>query len=89
MSTNTGRITQIIGPVVDVSFDSENAILPGILDALEVTKPNGEKVILETQTHVGESTVRTISMDSTEGLQRGAVVTASGSSYHDANWRRN
>ncbi len=79
MSTNTGRITQIIGPVVDVSFDSENAILPGILDALEVTKPNGEKVILETQTHVGESTVRTISMDSTEGLQRGAVVTASGS----------
>ena len=79
MSTNTGRITQIIGPVVDVSFDSENAILPGIFDALEVTKPNGEKVILETQTHVGESTVRTISMDSTEGLQRGAVVTASGS----------
>ena len=79
MSTNTGRITQIIGPVVDVSFDSENTTLPGILDALEVTKPNGEKVILETQTHVGESTVRTISMDSTEGLQRGAVVTASGS----------
>ena len=57
----------------------KTAILPGILDALEVTKPNGEKVILETQTHVGESTVRTISMDSTEGLQRGAVVTASGS----------
>ena len=78
MSTNTGRITQIIGPVVDVIFDSENAILPGILDALEVTKPNGEKVILETQSHVGESTVRTISMDSTEGLQRGAIVTASG-----------
>jgi len=79
MSTNTGRITQIIGPVVDVSFDGENAILPGILDALEVTKTNGEKVILETQTHVGEGTVRTISMDSTEGLQRGAIVTASGS----------
>ena len=79
MSTNIGRITQIIGPVVDVSFDGENAILPGILDALEVTKTNGEKVILETQTHVGEGTVRTISMDSTEGLQRGAIVTASGS----------
>ena len=79
MSTNTGRITQIIGPVVDVSFDGENAVLPGILDALEVTKTNGEKVILETQTHVGEGTVRTISMDSTEGLQRGAIVTASGS----------
>lgn len=79
MSTNTGKITQIIGPVVDVSFDGENAVLPEILDALEVTKPNGEKVILETQTHVGENTVRTISMDSTEGLMRGAAVTASGS----------
>ncbi|MBL1144775.1 MAG: F0F1 ATP synthase subunit beta [Bacteroidetes bacterium] len=78
MSTNSGKITQIIGPVVDVSFDAADAVLPNILDALEVTKPNGEKVILETQTHVGENTVRTISMDSTEGLQRGAVVTAMG-----------
>ena len=79
MSTSTGKITQIIGPVVDVSFENEAAALPGILDALEVTKPNGEKVILETQTHIGEDTVRTISMDSTEGLQRGADVTATGS----------
>ena len=78
MSTNSGKITQIIGPVVDVSFDTADAVLPNILDALEVTKPNGEKVILETQTHVGENTVRTISMDSTEGLQRGAVVSAMG-----------
>ena len=78
MSTNSGKITQIIGPVVDVSFDEDGASLPNILDALEVTKTNGEKVILETQTHVGENTVRTISMDSTEGLQRGAVVTAMG-----------
>lgn len=78
MSTSTGKITQIIGPVVDVSFEGENAQLPSILDALEVTKTNGEKVILETQTHIGEDRVRTISMDSTEGLQRGAVVTATG-----------
>jgi F-type H+-transporting ATPase subunit beta len=76
--SNKGKITQIIGPVVDVSFENEGAVLPGIMDALEVTKPNGEKVILETQTHIGENTVRTISMDSTEGMQRGAEVTATG-----------
>src|SRR5690554_455055 len=78
MSTNSGKVTQIIGPVVDVSFENENNELPAIMDALEVTKPNGEKVILEIQSHIGENTVRTISMDSTEGLQRGAIVTASG-----------
>ncbi len=79
MSVSTGKITQIIGPVVDVSFDGENAVLPAILDALQVTKSNGDKVILETQTHIGENTVRTISMDSTEGLSRGTVVTSTGS----------
>ena len=57
MSVSTGKITQIIGPVVDVSFDSENAVLPAILDAHEVTKSNGDKVILETQTHIGEDTL--------------------------------
>jgi len=79
MSANTGKVTQIIGPVVDVSFESEETQLPEILDALEVTKPSGEKVILETQSHIGEDTVRTISMDSTEGLQRGTEVRATGS----------
>tara|TARA_R110002050_G_scaffold187116_4_gene321541 strand:+ start:2039 stop:3556 length:1518 start_codon:yes stop_codon:yes gene_type:complete len=79
MSTNSGKITQIIGPVIDVSFEGKNAQLPAILDALEVTKSNGEKVILETQTHIGQDTVRTISMDSTEGLSRGAIVIATGS----------
>jgi len=78
MSANTGKITQIIGPVVDVSFESEETQMPEILDALEVTKPSGEKVILETQSHIGEDTVRTISMDSTEGLQRGTEVRATG-----------
>ena len=67
MSTNTGKITQIIGPVVDVSFEQDGTQLPDILDALEVTKANGERVVLETQTHIGEDTVRTITMDSTEG----------------------
>ncbi|WP_242927634.1 F0F1 ATP synthase subunit beta [Pontibacter vulgaris] len=71
---NIGRITQVIGPVVDVSFAGVNTKLPNILDALEVTKDNGQKIILECQQHLGEDRVRTIAMDSTEGLTRGAEV---------------
>ena len=76
---NIGKITQVIGPVVDVSFAGENAKLPNILDALEVTKENGQKVVLEVQQHLGEDRVRTIAMDSTEGLTRGADVIDMGS----------
>jgi F-type H+-transporting ATPase subunit beta len=75
---NTGKITQVIGPVVDVSFAGENAKLPNILDALEVTKDNGQVVVLECQQHLGEDRVRTIAMDSTEGLTRGAEVRSLG-----------
>jgi len=71
---NIGKITQVIGPVVDVSFDAEGAKLPNILDALEVTRPNGQKIVLETQQHLGEDRVRTIAMDSSEGLTRGMDV---------------
>ena len=73
--SNVGKIKQIIGPVVDVSFAGEGSILPQILNALEITKENGEKIILEVQQHLGEDSVRTISMDSTDGLQRGMNVT--------------
>ncbi|MCC3158876.1 F0F1 ATP synthase subunit beta [Hymenobacter sp. 15J16-1T3B] len=72
---NTGKITQVIGPVVDVSFAGEGTKLPNILDALEVVKDNGTRVVLECQQHLGEDRVRTIAMDSTDGLTRGAVVT--------------
>jgi F-type H+/Na+-transporting ATPase subunit beta len=71
---NIGRITQVIGPVVDVNFAGENAKLPNILDALEVIKENGQRIVLEVQQHLGEDRVRTIAMDSTEGLTRGAQV---------------
>ena len=71
---NTGKITQVIGPVVDVSFAGEGSKLPNIFDALEVTKDNGQVVVLECQQHLGEDRVRTIAMDSTEGLTRGAEV---------------
>lgn len=71
---NIGKVTQVIGPVVDVSFSGENAKLPNILDALEITRPNGQKLVLECQQHLGEDRVRTIAMDSTEGLSRGVEV---------------
>ncbi len=76
---NNGKVTQVIGPVVDVSFDTKDAKLPDILDALVVTKENGQKVVLECQQHLGEDRVRTISMDSTEGFVRGMEVVNTGS----------
>ena len=79
MSKNIGKIAQIIGPVVDVKFDSSNGSLPNIFDALEITRENGNKVILECQQHIGEDTVRAISMDSTDGLSRGNEVLSTGS----------
>jgi F-type H+-transporting ATPase subunit beta len=75
---NTGKITQVIGPVVDVSFDGEGSRLPNILDALEVTKADGQKIVLEVQQHLGEDRVRTIAMDGTEGLVRGMEVVDKG-----------
>ena len=76
---NVGKITQVIGPVVDVCFDAEDSKLPNILDALVVKKDNGVEVILETQQHLGEERIRAISMESTEGLRRGMEVSDLGS----------
>jgi F-type H+-transporting ATPase subunit beta len=76
---NIGKITQVIGPVVDVAFDSDGATLPNILDSLEVTKHDGTKVVLECQQHLGEDRVRTISMEGTDGLVRGMQVIDTGS----------
>jgi F-type H+-transporting ATPase subunit beta len=70
----TGKISQVIGAVVDVSFDGE---LPAILSALE-TDNNGNRLVLEVAQHLGENTVRTIAMDATDGLTRGQPVTATG-----------
>ena len=75
---NKGKVTQVIGPVVDVSF--EGVKLPNILDSLEVKKPNGQVVVLEVQQHLGEDRVRAIAMDGTEGLTRGDEVLDTGSS---------
>jgi len=72
---NVGRVSQVIGAVVDVSFDSD---LPEILSAL-TTDNNGNMLVLEVAQHLGERTVRTIAMDSTDGLTRGQAVTDTGS----------
>ena len=64
---NTGKITAVIGPVVDVSFEKNK--LPEILNALEIKKEDGQNLVLEVQQHLGEDRVRTISMSGTEGLK--------------------
>ncbi len=73
-ANQTGRITQVIGAVVDVQFEGH---LPAILNALE-TKNGGNRLVLEVAQHLGGSTVRTIAMDATEGLVRGQEVTDTG-----------
>ena len=78
MSRITGKVAQIIGPVVDVVFNDSNNELPKIYDSLEITKKDGTLLVLEVQSHIGENTVRTISMDSTDGLSRGYDVVATG-----------
>jgi F-type H+-transporting ATPase subunit beta len=77
MSSLKGKISQVIGPVVDVAFE-KGLELPNIYDALEVFKTDGTRVVLEVQAHVGENSVRTISMDSTDGFTRGMEATSTG-----------
>ena len=72
MSDNTGKIAQVIGPVVDVSFDSN--VLPPIYTALKIARPEGGETILEVEQHIGEDTVRCVAMESTDGLRRGMPV---------------
>src|SRR6056297_3939324 len=71
MANAKGKVTQVIGAVVDVQFDDH---LPEILNALE-TDNNGKRLVLEVAQHLGEGTVRCIAMDATEGLVRGQEVT--------------
>ncbi len=82
MSNSTGRISQIIGPVVDVWFDlsGEDVArdLPRIHDALLIKRKDGRELTVEVQQHIGEDTVRTVAMDSTDGLQRGMEVLNTG-----------
>ena len=80
MSQIIGHISQVIGPVVDVYFEGTDAelMLPSIHDVLEIKRSNGKTLIVEVQQHIGENTVRTVAMDSTDGLQRGMKVYPTG-----------
>ena len=78
MSQIIGRISQIIGPVIDVYFDTKGEdpekILPRIHDALRVKRPNTGDLVIEVQQHIGEDTVRCVAMDNTEGFHRSLVL---------------
>lgn len=74
MSANFGRVTQVIGPVIDVSFEGGKEVIPPIYNALKVVRDNGEELILEVEQHIGEDTVRCVAMESTDGLRRGVKV---------------
>ncbi|WP_022834487.1 F0F1 ATP synthase subunit beta [Salisaeta longa] len=71
-----GKIIEVVGPVVDAEFSSEH--IPDILDALRIPRESGDELILEVQQHLGERRVRAIAMDSTDGLQRGQAIIATG-----------
>ena len=74
MSELFGKITQVIGPVVDVAFEGEGNEVPAIYTALKVPKADGTELILEVEQHIGEDTVRAVAMESTDGLMRGMKV---------------
>ena len=82
MSKIVGHISQVIGPVVDVHFNLEGldaeVALPKIHDAMTVVRKDGRTLIIEVQQHIGEDTVRTVAMDSTDGLKRGMEVVPTG-----------
>ncbi len=74
MSANFGTVTQVIGPVIDVSFEGGKENIPPIYNALKVERDNGEELILEVEQHIGEDTVRCVAMESTDGVRRGVKV---------------
>ncbi|MDE6010269.1 MAG: F0F1 ATP synthase subunit beta [Muribaculaceae bacterium] len=73
MSANYGKVTQVIGPVIDVSFEGKENI-PPIYNALKVEREDGQELILEVEQHIGEDTVRCVAMESTDGVRRGVQV---------------
>lgn len=78
MSEIIGKISQVIGPVVDVTFDGEQNIIPPIYTALSIDREGENPLILEVEQHIGEDTVRCVAMESTDGLQRGMKVRSLG-----------
>jgi F-type H+-transporting ATPase subunit beta len=80
MAETFGEVTQVIGPVLDISFEKSGGEVPNIYDALEIERTDGSTLVAECQQHIGEHTVRAIALDSTDGLRRGMKVKATGAS---------
>ncbi len=78
MAENYGYVSQVIGPVIDVSFENTDELLPRIKEALKVFGDDGRTLVIEVQQHIGEHTVRTVAMDSTDGIRRGMKVESVG-----------
>ncbi len=78
MAENYGRIVQVIGPVIDVSFENSEQGMPDIYESLEVEREDGSILVAEAEQHIGEHTIRAIAMDTTDGLRRGMKVKAAG-----------
>ena len=78
MSETIGKVSQVIGPVVDVTFDGEQNIIPPIYTALSIEREGEKPLILEVEQHIGEDTARCVAMESTDGLQRGMKVVSIG-----------
>src|SRR5512133_397149 len=76
MANGNGRVVQILGGVVDVEFPEGN--VPELFEAITVDRENKDPLVLEVQKHLGHSWVRTVAMDSTDGLQRGVPAVATG-----------
>ncbi len=74
MSDKFGKVSQVIGPVVDVTFEGKDNVIPPIYTALKVDRPDGQELILEVEQHIGEDTVRCVAMESTDGIRRGLTV---------------
>jgi F-type H+-transporting ATPase subunit beta len=82
MAQSKGNVSQVIGPVVDIHFESEDGrsiSLPRIHEALVIPLSGDRELVVEVQQHIGENTVRTVAMDSTDGLKRGIEVRPVGS----------
>ena len=78
MAEKNGKVSQVIGPVIDVTFENNENGLPNIYDSLEIKRTDGSTLVLECQQHIGEDTVRAISMETTDGISRGTEVVATG-----------
>ena len=86
MTQLVGEVIQIIGPVIDISFERAGNEMPNIHDALEVVKDDGQVIVVECQQHIGENSIRAIAMDSTDGLRRGIKGQCHGWSHQNAHW---